>query len=131
MGLAKVLVVDDEPAVLKLINAILTKSGYEVLGASDGHKALEIVNQPTAIDLVISDVVMPGMKGPELLDHVRKVSPSTALMLMTAYSPGDVLPAGPALVLRKPFMPAELLAAVERPLRGAARAADSSESSEG
>jgi two-component system, cell cycle sensor histidine kinase and response regulator CckA len=116
MGVARVLVVDDEPAVLKLINSILTKSGYEVMGAPDGRTALEIVCRPTAVDLVISDVVMPGMKGPELLEAIKRVSPSTALMLMTAYSPGEPLPPGSAPVLQKPFMPADLLAAIEKTL---------------
>jgi two-component system cell cycle sensor histidine kinase/response regulator CckA len=88
----RVLIVDDESSVLMLTASILEASGYEVLTAASGEEALKIHNRQPA-DLVISDVVMPGMKGPALLDAIRQAFPSTALIMMSGYSEEE-LPRG-------------------------------------
>lgn len=120
MATARVLVVDDEPVVRDLTARVLSKFGYQVMAASDGEQALKIIHSPTTVDLVLSDVVMPGIHGPELVEAARKVLPSTAFVLMSAYSPG-VLPGGVSF-LSKPFSSKTLIAAVERALAEAAEA---------
>ena len=115
MAAATILVVDDDPAVLQLTSCILTGSGYEVARAANAEQALEIVKSPPPRDLVLSDSVMPGMQGPELLEEVRRVSPATALILMSGYTAHSELPPG-ASFLAKPFAEADLLRTVEEVL---------------
>jgi DNA-binding NtrC family response regulator len=119
MATARVLLVDDEPMVRNLSTKILTRHGYEVIATGNGEKALEVINKPTPFDVVISDAVMPGIQGPELLEFVREASPSTALVLMSAYMPGEV-PDG-VTFLRKPFSSKDLIAAVELTLENMAK----------
>jgi DNA-binding NtrC family response regulator len=118
---ARVLIVDDEPGVLKLASILLVLSGYEVATAASGEEALEIQNRQPA-ELVISDAVMPGMKGPALLDSIGRTFPSAALILMSGYSL-DELPQG-ASFLPKPFRPDQLIAAAAQTLARAAQARD-------
>jgi DNA-binding NtrC family response regulator len=109
---ARVLIVDDEPSVLDVSSRILAKSGYSVLSASNAQEALEIF-KTADIDLIISDVLMPVMQGPELLQIVRQASPDTALMLMSA---APLAPVRGIPFLRKPFGVKQLVVAVERAL---------------
>ena len=81
--------------------------------ALDAKAALEILACGPKIDLVISDVIMPGMRGPELLENIRRASPQSALMLMSA-TPDAASPDLP--FLEKPFRSAQLIAAVEQVL---------------
>jgi two-component system response regulator GlrR len=115
---ARVLIVDDDPDILKLTSVLLVLSGYEVAAAASGEQALEIQNRQPA-NLVISDAVMPGMKGPALLDSIGRAFPSTALILMSGYSL-DELPRR-ASFLPKPFRPEQLIAAAEQALARAAQ----------
>lgn len=115
MATARVLIVDDEPAVLRLVSRALVGSGYEVLGATSPGEALNLVQSSPRIDLVISDVVMPEMRGPELVREVTRHSPSTAAILMSAYVDGPELPPDVPFI-QKPFIARELVATVERTL---------------
>jgi DNA-binding NtrC family response regulator len=97
-----ILIADDDPTMLQLTAMILNRSGYKVLTAQDGEAALKTFKEAQhAIQLVISDVVMPGMKGPQLVRSIKSLSPSTATLLMsgTRLLPSD---AGCA-TLAKPF----------------------------
>jgi CheY-like chemotaxis protein len=106
---ARILVADDDPTLLQWTAQILTGLGYEVVTAPDGETALRAFQQaPRMIQLVISDGVMPGIGGPQLLRAVSHLSPSTATLLITG-SPGMLFAAGEAS-LAKPFR-AETLAA--------------------
>jgi CheY-like chemotaxis protein len=107
------LVVDDEPDLLKLASLFLVLSGYEVATAASGEEALEIQNRQPA-ELVISDAVMPGMKGPALLNTIRQATPTTALVMMSGYSLEE-LPQG-ASFLPKPFRPDQLIAVAAQAL---------------
>ena len=107
-----VLIVDDEPSFLEVASLMLSKAGYAVAPASNAQEALEIVRN-TEIDMIISDVVMPGIQGPELLEIVEQAAPETALMLMSA---APMAPATKFAFLRKPFHSSELTLAVERTL---------------
>jgi DNA-binding NtrC family response regulator len=125
MAAARVLVVDDERFVLDVTSRLLSKAGYEVACASNGREALEVVKAGPSPDLVISDCVIPGMQGPELLKSVREVSPSTAVILMSGYAPVETS-SPPVPFLHKPFLPAELIATIERALSEARAARDES-----
>jgi two-component system, cell cycle sensor histidine kinase and response regulator CckA len=119
MATARVLIVDDEPAVVRLVSRTLVGSGYEVLSAFSPGQALNIVQSSPPIDLVISDVVMPEMRGPELVQAVTQRSPSTAAILMSAYVDGHELPPDVPFI-QKPFVAKDLVAAVERTLERSA-----------
>ena len=101
------MIVSDEPSVLRFTGHVLGASGYEVLTAASGEEALEI-HSPQPADLVISDAVLPDMRGPALLDAVSQSSPSTALIVMSGY-PLDELPRGVSFIL-KPFRRVDLIA---------------------
>jgi DNA-binding NtrC family response regulator len=118
VAVATVLIVEDEPTLLDVSCRVLAKAGYEVLGASDAEDALEIIRD-TAVDLILSDAIMPGMPGPALLELVGQAAPGTALMLMSA---SKQAPARGVTFLRKPFTLDELRTAVERTLKRAAMA---------
>jgi len=83
MAKARILVVDDEPNVLQVVASVLERAGYETTTALGPLRALEIITIRGAFDLVVSDVVMPEMCGPELAQQVRLLSPSSAVMLMS------------------------------------------------
>src|SRR5438552_795961 len=107
-GTATVLVVDDEPAVLSLSRRALEAQGYVVLAASDPAAALRVVERHGGtIHMLVTDVVMPGLSGPELADKLAAQRPGIRVLYMSGY-PGDAvvqhggLPAGSAF-LQKPF----------------------------
>jgi CheY-like chemotaxis protein len=81
---AKILVVEDEPANLRMLTYILNDEGYESVGAKDGLEALELLAQ-SRFDLVLSDVNMPRMDGVALARHIVSSDPITPIFLMTAY----------------------------------------------
>ena len=113
-GTETVLVVDDEPLVLTMMETILTEYGYKILTASGGRKALAILaRDDTKVDLVITDLVMPGMSGRELTEHIRQHKLAEKVLCMSGYvTPADKPADGNCL--RKPFTSAELLAKVRR-----------------
>jgi CheY-like chemotaxis protein len=105
-----ILVADDEPSILYATAMFLKGGGYNVLTAEDGEGALKaFAEAPNTIQLVISDVVMPGMRGPQLMRFIKDMSPSTATLLMsgTWNASEDGIP-----LIGKPFTRQELLAAV-------------------
>ncbi len=82
-----VLVVDDEPVILEMLKAKLVEE-YTVLTANSAEKALDLCDN-AVVNLVISDINMPGMKGYELLTHIKKKYPATKTVLMTSYNIND------------------------------------------
>ncbi len=86
-GSETVLVVEDEESMLELAKAILEKHGYRVFAAGDPAKALELAQKhPGRIDLLITDVVMPGMNGKELNERVAALSPGLKCIFMSGYT---------------------------------------------
>ena len=120
---ARVLVVDDDAMMLASVSEMLRRQGYEVLPASGPRQALEIVSTPPPVQLILSDIAMPEMRGTQLVSEVFRLSPQTAGLLMTGdfASPPDV-PEGVA-VIRKPFSTAELILAVHSTLERSAELA--------
>jgi signal transduction histidine kinase len=108
-GSGTILVVDDENIVLTIAETILTDFGYKVLTANSGQKALTILSQPgSAVDLVITDLVMPGMSGRELTERIHQTHPG----LPVIHTSGYVLPEDKqrsAGYLQKPFTSTGLL----------------------
>ena len=101
-----ILVVDDEPGVRVMVARMLTLSGYSVVSAQSGEEAITIAQEYAApIDLVLTDVRMPVMSGPEMVTELQKLRPEIRVMYMSAYS-RDVLPPGvqdPTSPSPKPF----------------------------
>ena len=89
--LKKVLFVDDEEILTWIMTKTLSKDKkiYEIMIANDGEKALEIMKDKP-IDLVISDIRMPGLSGLDVLEEIRKNYPHTQVVIMTAYGNPDV-----------------------------------------
>ncbi len=85
-GDEKVLVVEDEAAVRAAVAGMLEALGYTVVEAADGEEALELLEGGTAIDLVVSDVVMPKMGGRELLEGARKLTPQVPFLFSSGYT---------------------------------------------
>ena len=80
-----ILVVDDEPQILSALKRALRKQSYSVLFANDGHEALEILKQHE-VDLILSDYMMPGMSGTELLMQAEKLQPNTIRIILSGHS---------------------------------------------
>jgi two-component system, cell cycle sensor histidine kinase and response regulator CckA len=112
-GSATILIVDDEDLLLTMGETILSSYGYRVLTANSGPKALEIISRmDITIDLLITDLVMPLMSGRELVEQVRRVSPSTHIMCTSGYVwPGSRNE--DAAYLQKPFTAQDLLMKVK------------------
>jgi signal transduction histidine kinase len=116
-GARAVMVVEDEAAVRELVRVALTRAGFRVLAARDGEEALvRAAAHPGRIDLLLSDVVMPGLSGPELARRFRQARSEARVLFMSGYA-SDVIAEDGALpsdaeLLSKPFTPDELVARV-------------------
>ena len=108
-----VLVVDDQHVVLELVDAFLEGTGYSVYLAGDGRQALDICNRlQGAVDLLLADVRMPRMSGPELYSQVIERYPKVKVLFMSGYQSTEAvhlgLPDGAPLI-GKPFRPDSLV----------------------
>lgn len=115
-GAETILVVDDEHLLLTMAETILSDYGYHVLTASSGQQALSLVSRDdTKIDLIITDLVMPGMSGRELIEHLQQLSPTTPVLCTS----GCVLPEEQqtGMYLKKPYTSEELLMKVKQSLQ--------------
>lgn len=111
----RILIADDEPRIVKFLRLRLKASGYEVLTANNGWEALELV-QAEEPDLLVLDLVMPGMDGFETLKQVRAVSSVPVIILSAKETSLDKvrgLELGADDYLTKPFSPDELIARIE------------------
>jgi len=117
----RILLVDDESDSLAFLFDLLHNEGYRVLPTSSPLDALDHATRRQP-ELMISDLRMPDLDGLELLDRVKKVSPRTRVILLTAYGTGetgrDVVRRGGDAMLLKPSGNAEILGAVRRSLEG-------------
>ena len=117
-----VLVVDDEQGLRDLVCRTLRAEGYRTLEAAHGGEALEMVETgPERIDLVVTDVVMPGMDGRELGRRLARIRPTLPILYMSAYEVNDIFqrgsPRGSAPFLQKPFPRDGLINSVQQLLR--------------
>jgi two-component system cell cycle sensor histidine kinase/response regulator CckA len=116
-GTERVLVVDDEPGVRRLLTRLLDARGYIVSEAASGHEALTCLERATPpFDLVVSDMVMPGMDGAALAAAVAGRWPAVRFLLMSGYAEGSTRHGAriPSHVpfLAKPFTAQQLVTAV-------------------
>lgn len=111
-GKTNVLVVDDERNMLHMLSAVLKREGYLAETAASGDEALSRLNKKH-FDFAIVDVVMPGMGGMELLEHITRKSPETTVIMMSAYGKEDdsveAVKRGAYDYIYKPFKPEELI----------------------
>jgi CheY-like chemotaxis protein len=113
-GSANVLLVDDDDAVRITTSDLLSGLGYTVQEAADGAAALELLDGGAAIDVMVTDVVMPGMSGPELARRVRAMRPGLPIVFISGYSESDGLAEGSlGRLVRKPFRAAQLQEQIE------------------
>jgi CheY-like chemotaxis protein len=120
--MADILIIDDEPGVLRVLRKILESAGHSVTEAPDGELALQHFEGKPA-DLVVTDIFMPGMDGIEFLVHLRRAFPDARVLAMSgggllsrdqALSDASLL--GADQILQKPFSKNEVLEAVNRTL---------------
>ncbi|MFI5373258.1 MAG: response regulator [Candidatus Rokuibacteriota bacterium] len=102
-----VLVVDDEPDIRSVVRGMLTAKGYTVLDTGDPQQAIRMSTQQ-AVHLLVTDMVMPLMKGTDLAKRVQEVSPWTKVLLMSAYKVAEVTTSGLPFI-GKPFTPEALV----------------------
>ena len=118
---AKIIVVDDEKRICHNVEKILSKNNYEITHALSAKEALEKMAKES-FSLLISDIVMPGKNGLELLKLVKKQWPLTKAVMMTAYASTDTalkaIRMGALDYIPKPFTPNELRSTVEKALSG-------------
>ena len=117
----RVLVVDDEAIVRKPISWMLTRAGYEVVEAEDGHQAIDTLNagdNPLLVDSILCDIRMPRLNGTQAIEYFRAQFPSIPVIVLTGYPDIGLVTAlmkqGIADYLLKPITKDELLAAVDR-----------------
>jgi CheY-like chemotaxis protein len=80
-----ILLVDDEPGVLKLVATMLAGSGYRVLTADSGEHAIRLFKSNPDADLLLTDVVAPGMSGPMIADQIAALKPEIKVLFMSGY----------------------------------------------
>jgi CheY-like chemotaxis protein len=123
-GAETVLLVEDEPAVRALSRLVLQTHGYTVLEASDGAEALKLSERLEGpIDLLLTDVVMPGIGGRPLAEMLRAARPAVKVLFLSGYTDDAVMRHGishsEVAFLQKPFTPATLAAKVREALDSA------------
>jgi len=117
--MTKILVIDDEPSIVKLVSAYLKPEGYEVYTAADGNAGLKAASAFKP-DLIILDLMLPGMDGIELLTRLRRESDVYVILLTARTEETDKiigLSVGADDYMTKPFSPRELVARVKAALR--------------
>ena len=128
----RVLVAEDDPDMREILQEVLSESGYQIISVADGAEALDLIKQDhVSLDLVITDVRMPGVKGDEILSAVRDRRAEAPVIVITAFGSVEqaveMVKAGAFQYITKPFKATELLRAVEwaleetAPLREQAR----------
>jgi len=121
-GLETILVAEDEEAVRELVRTVLVRLGYRVIVAPDGLEAVDLAARQS-IDLLLSDVIMPGLSGPETAVRVKQLQPDVRVLFMSGYTAGAIdrhsLLEQDAALLQKPFTPGVLATMVREALSGA------------
>ncbi|MCU1273658.1 MAG: multi-sensor hybrid histidine kinase [Bryobacterales bacterium] len=125
-----VLVVDDNFSVLTVIKAMLETDDYDVLTARSADVTISIAQMKGVIDLVLMDVVMPDVSGPDLVEKILAIHPTAKVLFMSGYCETDMLPESVRMagLLPKPFTSSRLRERIDQAL-GTGRRASSAVSS--
>jgi CheY-like chemotaxis protein len=118
-GSERILVIDDEPVQLRTARRVLEHLGYSVVTAPSGEAGLALLNTPTAnneFDLVIVDMMMPGLDGLATLERIRALRPQQKALIVTGYTPPQADRSDEDAWLRKPYTQQSLSRAVRRAL---------------
>jgi CheY-like chemotaxis protein len=111
-GTETILVAEDEPGVRNLVCEMLEQLGYTVLRAADGFEALRVLEERRSVDVLLTDVIMPALGGPELAKRVRALVPGTKVIYMSGYTDDTLASYGlsqpDTAYIQKPFTPAAL-----------------------
>ena len=111
-----VLIVDDQDSIRMSLAAVLEDSGYNIIEAESGYQAIDAVKQ-SSIDLVLLDIKMPGINGVQTFREIKKISPGTAVVMMTGFALEDLVEAaleeGAYSVVYKPFDVEKIISLVE------------------
>lgn len=117
-GMETILLVEDDKSVRELTAYVLRSRGYEVLEAGHASQALRLAADPAqTIELVVSDIVMPGLDGPRLVEDLRKSRPWLKVLYTTGYPGNELIPRDGSPVLQKPYTPHDLAAMVSETLQ--------------
>lgn len=116
MAKTRVLVVDDDPGVLGLVASALSSEGYEVHAVPSPTQAVELAKVSPCFDLLVSDVNMPDVCGPELARQITQICPTVAIVLMSGEAVGQVLPERAWFII-KPILLTDLYSVVEKALK--------------
>jgi CheY-like chemotaxis protein len=117
VGFETILVVDDQPATLKVARILLESFGYEVLAAGNGQEAMIVYRQhQDRIRLLLTDVAMPDITGPQLAERLRRINPRLHVIYMSGYPNEELRARKGVIFLAKPFNPAGLSKAVREAL---------------
>ncbi len=102
-----ILVVDDEPNIRRVLEAVLSKEGHTLFTAENGRKAQEILKDNSFVDILITDLIMPDINGVELLQAAKEMNPSLSVLMITAHgtikSAVDAMRYGALDYITKPF----------------------------
>lgn len=117
MELKKILIVDDDADIVRIVSTMLEGQGWHVLTALSGEEAVRTLSRETP-DMALVDIMMPRMNGIEVLREARRIAPDMRIIMITAY--GDVgsylesMDLGACEYINKPFETAELLGLIRR-----------------
>src|SRR5450755_1904364 len=122
-SLETILVVEDDLPVLDVVTLILKKAGFKVLAANNATEAKRLVAEcPGKIHLLLSDVEMPDINGPDLATQLKAIRPDLRIILMSGQADGALLILNYGWhFMRKPFLPGALVASVKEVLQGESR----------
>ena len=116
----KIMVVDDDPGMRLTLEGIIEDEGYDVVGAEDGYRAIELAKQSN-FALILMDIKMPGINGLEAYREIKRVSPNSVVVMITGFSVEDLvkeaLEEGAYAVIYKPFEMEQILDIVNHVLK--------------
>ncbi|MCQ0109971.1 Response regulator receiver domain-containing protein [Zhouia amylolytica] len=116
----KILVIEDNPMVVRTIEFKLTKDGYDVTVAKDGREALSLIKS-TQFDLILTDLMLPFISGKELIEYAKENHPNTPIIVLSTSTQEDIITnafdMGVDDFITKPFSPQELSLRVKRTVK--------------
>ena len=108
-----ILVVEDTPLVLSTVRMILERANFTVLAAASADEAMRLAESAKTIDLLLSDVMMPDMSGPDLAKTLKELRPEMRVILMSGYNGGGMLVLNHGwYFIEKPFVAGQLVAKI-------------------